>query len=169
MQRNGDESDVTAIVLRTVRREDFPALFEIQADPESNAMAGTKPRTRDAFVAAWERNLADPGINARVIEVGRRDGGGREIAGSISCFAAEGHECVGYWIARAHWGRGVASRALELFLREEARRPLHATTASTNGPSQRILTKCGFRRVGQRMGEETERYLGIEIVDFVLE
>ena len=130
-------------------------------------MAGTKPRTWEVFAAAWERNFADPGVNGRVIEI---DGaGGREIIGSIARFQADGHDCVGYWIARAHWGKGVASHALRVFLSEEPRRPLHATTARTNAPSRHILEKCGFRCVGFRMGEETERYVAREIADFVLE
>lgn len=142
-------------------------MFEMEIEPESNAMVGTKPRTREVFFAAWERNLADPGVNARVIEI---DGvGGREIVGSIARFQADGHDCVGYWIARSHWGKGYASRALAMFLGEERRRPLHATTASTNAPSRRILEKCGFRCVGFRKGEETERFVAREIADFVLE
>jgi len=98
------------IRLRPVVPGDSPALFDMQLDPEGNAMAGTKPRTHEAFFAAWERNLADPGIRARVIEI---DGvHGPEIVGTISRFQADGHDCVGYWIARAHWGKGIASRAV---------------------------------------------------------
>lgn len=138
-------------------------LYDLQNDPESNEMAGTKPRTREAFFAVWERVVVDPKINSRVIEAGGA------IAGSISCFQAEGRDCVGYWIARSHWGQGIASRALALFLAEERRRPLHATVARANAASHRILEKCGFRCVGYRMGEETERFIAREIADFVLE
>jgi RimJ/RimL family protein N-acetyltransferase len=169
---NRREGRADAITLRPIVPADLPALFEIQTDPEGNLMAGTKPRTREVFFAAWERNFRDPGVNSRVIEIdGERRGGGSglEVVGSISRFQADGHDCVGYWIARAHWGEGIASRALVMFLGEERRRPLHATTASTNDPSRRILEKCGFRCVGLRMGEETERFVAREIADFVLE
>lgn len=161
MQRREDRSD--AIRLRPTGPDDLPALFEIQSDLESNAMAGTKPRTREMFSGVWERSFADPRVNSRVIEI---DG---VIVGSIGCFQAEGHDCIGYWVARSHWGKGVASRALTMFLEEERRRPLHATTTGANAASQRILQKCGFRFVGLRMGEETERYVAGEIADFVLE
>lgn len=164
------DSRTDAIRLRSVGPGDLPALFELQTDPESNHMAGTKPRTREAFFAAWERNWVDPGVNACVIELDdARGGGGFEVVGNISRFQAEGHDCVGYWIARAHWGRGIASRALTMFLVEERRRPLHATAARTNARSHRILEKCGFRCVGYRLGEETERFVAREIADFVLE
>ncbi len=155
------------IRLRPVAHSDLPALFEMQTDPESNAMAGTKPRTREVFVSAWERNLVDPGVNARVIEI---DGAGEpEIVGTISRFQADGHDCVGYWIERAHWGKGIASRALMIFLDEERRRPLHATSARTNAPSRHILEKGGFRCVGYRMCEETDRFVAREIAEFVLD
>ncbi|MDX2115611.1 MAG: GNAT family N-acetyltransferase [Planctomycetota bacterium] len=156
-----------AVRLRPLRPDDLARLFDVQLDPESNEMAGTKSRSREAFLAAWARNMADPGINSRVIEI---DGPlEAEIAGSISCFQADGHDCVGYWIARPHWGKGVASRALALFLVEERRRPLHATAACANDRSRRILEKCGFRLVGTRMGEETDRFLAREVAEYVLE
>ncbi|MBL8762850.1 MAG: GNAT family N-acetyltransferase [Phycisphaerae bacterium] len=158
------------IRLRPVEPRDLPALFEIQTDPESNAMAGTKPRTREVFLAAWERNLADPGVNARVIEIDApRAEGQPEIVGTIARFQADGHDCVGYWIARPHWGKRIASRALPLFLAQEPRRPLRATIARANAPSRHILEKSGFRCLGFRMGEETDRFLPLEIADFVLD
>ena len=149
--------------LRPTTAADLPTLFELQSDLKSNSMAGTKPRTREVFFAAWERNFADPGVNARVIEIGG------VVVGSIARFQADGHDCVGYWIARAHWGKGVASRALAQFLAEEPRRPLHATAASSNAPSRHILEKCGFRLTGLRMGEETDRYEAREVAQYVLE
>lgn len=154
--------------LRVTCADDLPVMFEMQDDAESNDMAGTKPRTREAFFAAWARNFADPGVNSRVIEI-IGTGGAAEIVGSIARFQAHGLDHVGYWIARAQWGKGIASRALALFLAEETRRPLHATTARTNAASQHILEKCGFRCVGHLMGEETDRYLAREISEFVLD
>jgi RimJ/RimL family protein N-acetyltransferase len=51
---------------------------------------------------------------------------------------------VGYWVARSHWGRGVATAALAAFLEEETRRPLIAGVAVHNPGSRRVLEKCGF-------------------------
>ena len=166
-QPHPQPAPVLSLRLRPTTAHDLPALYEIQTDPESNDMAGTKPRNRDMFFAVWERHFVDPGINARVIEIDV--GRGLELVGSIARFQADGHDAVGYWIARPHWGKGIASRALALFLAEDRRRPLHATTASTNAQSRRILERCGFRCVGLRMGEETERFVAREIADFVLE
>lgn len=149
--------------LRATLPADVPMLFTLQNDPEANQMAGTKPRSREAFFAVWEKIFTDPNVRSRVIEV---DG---VVAGGVSCFQAEGRDALGYWIAKQHWGRGIASRAVAVFLQEEPRRPLHATVARANARSQRVLEKCGFRLVEFRMGEETERYVGCELAEFVLE
>ncbi len=157
----------TPVYLRRTQPSDLPVLYEMQTDPESNRMAGTKPRTREVFFSVWAGHFENPLLNTRVIEV---DGpSGRHVVGGISCFQADGHDCVGYWIARDHWGKAIASRALTMFLLEEPRRPLHATAATTNAVSHRILEKNGFRRTGTRMGEETDRFLAREIADYVLE
>jgi RimJ/RimL family protein N-acetyltransferase len=149
-------------------------LFEIGSDPLACEMAGVKPRTREAFMTRWKEVLADPAINTRVIEIAATRVGGAgelEFAGSISVFQAPGEarDSIGYWLAREYWGRGIASRALAMFLHDEPRRPLHATAAMTNIASHRVLLKNGFRLVGTRMGEETDRYMAREIAEFVLE
>lgn len=152
----------TPIYLRPVQPADIPELFRQQSDPESNEMAGTKPRGPEAFQAVWDRIFQDPAVVSRVIVQDEL------VVGGINCFVADGLDSVGYWIAREHWGRGIASRALRLFLAEVPRRPLHATAARANVASIHILQKCGFRLTGYHMGEETERYLAREVATFML-
>lgn len=160
------------IRLRRTEPGDLAGLFVIQSDPEANAMAGTKPRSRAEFFARWDDIFKDSRINGLVIELRDEASDGHMLVGSIACFQAAdegGRDCVGYWIARRYWGRGIASRALELFLHEECRRPLYATAASSNAASRHILEKNGFRLTGLRVCEETERYIGREVAEFVLE
>lgn len=156
-ERSGD------VRLRPVTEGDLARMFEIQLDHESNVMAGTKPRTREVFFGNWANQFGNAKVRPRVIEV---EG---ELAGSIGCFQAEERDCMGYWIARRYWGKGIGSRALKMFLEEETRRPLHATAASANAASRRILEKCGFELVEEKMGEETERYLKCQIAEYVLQ
>jgi RimJ/RimL family protein N-acetyltransferase len=151
------------VSLRPVTPADLEFMFQIGLDPESNAMAGTKPRTREAFFEAWAQHIKNPAIHTRVIVHGG------ELAGSISCFQVGEENHVGYWLAREHWGKGVASLAVKMFLEVELRRPLRATVARANVASTRVLAKCGFRCVGYRQGEETERYSAREVGDFVLD
>lgn len=150
--------------LRAAEAGDLPVLYAYQLDPEANRLAGTKPRSEEAFRAVWERSCGEPGVVARVIECGG------VVVGSVACFRMEdGAHAVGYWIGREHWGKGYASRALALLLGEVQRRPLRAEVARHNAASVRVLERCGFRRTGVRMGEETERYVACEVVSFVLE
>lgn len=168
-----------AIRLRRTEPRDLEALYIIQSDPECNELAGTKPRPRDVFFSRWDHIFTDPQVNGLVIELRTGEPNTFELVGSIACFQADAsgsvsatsklNNCVGYWIARPHWGRGIASRALALFLEQEPRRPLHATTAATNAASRHILQKNGFRLTGLRRGEETDRYLARDIADFILE
>ncbi len=93
---------------------------------------------------------------------------GAKNAGSDGLAAGGERFDVGYGLGRAHWGRGIASRALALLLAEVPHRPLYATVAASNAASIRVLEKHGFRIVERFMGEETERYLPCEEVTMTL-
>jgi RimJ/RimL family protein N-acetyltransferase len=80
------------------------------------------------------------------------------IVGYISSFPMDGQDHVGYWIDRAYWGIGIASRALHLLLGEVTKRPLVAITASSNAASIRVLQKCGFVLEQVRLSPATDRY-----------
>src|SRR2546423_61403 len=121
------------VFLRKTAPHDLPTLFRQQQDPEGNSMAGTKPHTEESFRAVWERVFADPSVEPRVIVEGGH--GGELVLGGITCFQRDGLDMIGYWIDRPHWGRGIASQALALFLQEFKRRPLHATAARDNAAS----------------------------------
>lgn len=149
--------------LRPTTVSDLPTLFRFQLDPESNLMAGTKAHSEAAYHAHWTGVLADPAITPRTIL--HHD----EIVGGISCFFRDGAYQIGYWIAREHWGKGIATQALRLLLAEVSIRPLHATAARSNAGSIRILESCGFRCTGFHDGEETPRYLACEVASFVLD
>lgn len=65
----------------------------------------------------------------------------------------------------AHWGKGIATRALAAFLDLETRRPLEARVAQDNRASLRVLEKNGFSVVGtdrffaNARGEEIDEYV----------
>lgn len=168
-----------ALSLRPPTPLDVPLMYAIGCDPVSCEMAGVKPRTREAFEAVHRKASADPRIVTRVIEMMRLGAASEpctgEFVGSISVFQAplegstEERDNVGYWLAREHWSKGIASRALAMFLQEEPRRPLHATAAMSNLASHRVLLRNGFRFVNRHMCAETERYLAREVGEFVLE
>lgn len=132
-----------SVTIRPVREDDLPILFEHQRDPQANAMAAFPPREREAFMEHWTKILSDASLVASAIELDGR------VVGNVGSFEFEGRREVGYWIDRAVWGRGVATRALAAFLQQETRRPLFAGVAPHNAGSMRVLEKCGFERTGE--------------------
>jgi RimJ/RimL family protein N-acetyltransferase len=148
--------------LRPVEPGDLPRMFEMQLDPESNRVAVTIPRTREAFDSHWAKALGDPVNTTRAVLF---DG---QMVGYISSFPMDGENHVGYWIDRAHWGLGIASRALSLLLNEVTKRPLVATAATSNGASVRVLQKCGFVIEDVRHSPASDRYPECEEAVLVL-
>ena len=156
-----------AISLRRTTAADLPLLHELELDQASNTLAGTKPRDWAAFHARWLQILADSdgtatGVIPRVIVA---DGG---VVGAVNISPHEGRDAIGYWIAREHWGRGIATRAVALLLSEFPRRPIFATTAGHNHPSIRVLEKSGFQIVSRGLTQETARTVQRETVTLML-
>src|SRR4051812_35613409 len=125
--------------LRKVEPGDLPIFYEQQLDPDATRMAAFPARDRVSFDAHWEKNiLGNRDAITRTIVV---DG---EVAGNIGSWPQEGVRLVGYWIGKQHWGKGVATSALEAFLHIVTERPLHAHVVKHNVGSIRVLEKCGF-------------------------
>ncbi|HET6572616.1 MAG TPA: GNAT family N-acetyltransferase [Fimbriiglobus sp.] len=163
-QRLGNDSPTTCdrVRLRPVEAGDLPRMYDLQLDPDSNRMAVTIPRAREAFDSHWAKSLGDPANIIRAILFDEA------FVGYISCFPAEGQDHVGYWIDRTFWGKGIASRALQVLLLEVAKRPLIATVATSNAVSLRVLQKCGFAVEQVRRDPATDRYPECEVAVLVL-
>ena len=127
-----------SLYLRDVAKEDLLAFFAHQQDPVAHQMAGFQPREREAFMVHWTNILANESVFKQTIVFEST------VAGNVLCFEASGKRLVGYWVDRAYWGRGIASRALAQFVSQIPTRPLHAYVAKANGGSIRVLEKCGF-------------------------
>lgn len=161
MTKSGEDA-LVRIALRETVRDDLPLFYEHQKDPEANRMAAFTPKDpadRQRFDEHWERILGADAIVVRTITAGG------EVVGHISLFEMFGDLEVTYWLAKEHWGRGFATRALELFLREVTVRPLHGRAAKGNAASDRVLEKCGFRRCGE--GSGFSDYLGEDVEEWV--
>ncbi len=133
------------ITLRAATEADASLFFEHQEDAAAVRMvAGPPKRDREAYFEHWIRTSKDPAVARRAIVV-------------------EGVPEVCYWLGREFWGKGIASDALALFLKEEQRRPLVGRVAKRNPASIRVLQKCGFSIVSEDKtphgGEEVEGFL----------
>ena len=136
------------ISLRTIQESDLAIFFEQQLDAEAVRMAAFPARDLDAFMVHWQKIMADDKVINRTIDFGG------QVAGNIVCWEQSGEWKVGYWLGKEFWGQGIASAALRLFLPLVQVRPLHASVASHNQASIRVLQKCGFVMTG------ADRFLG---------
>ena len=144
------------VTLRNVIPDDLPILFQNQLDADSNRMAFMRPHSRADFDIHWDRILKDAKVTVKAVVVGDR------LSGCISSYPMEGLTYVGYWIAKPFWGRGIATRALQLLLADVSERPLHARVATANIASLRVLEKCGFSVIAHEMSPDTERLVACE-------
>jgi RimJ/RimL family protein N-acetyltransferase len=151
------------VSLRPLEDGDLDAIFRQATDPDAIHMAAFTPQNqtdRDAFLSRMSRIRADPSTTNRVIEV---DGA---LAGTIAAFYVDNELEVTYWVERAHWGKGIASAALQLLLVEVGERPVYGRAASDNAGSLRVLEKAGFQRIGVDRGFAAGR--GEEIEETIL-
>ena len=151
------------VSLRPIEDRDLDTIFEQVTDPESVRMAAFTAENqfdRRAFLHRMSRLLADTSAVNRVIDV---DGA---VAGTIASFRIDNRAEVTYWVGRTHWGKGIATAALELLLAETVERPVYGRAASDNAGSLRVLEKAGFRRVGVNRGFAAGR--GEEIEETIL-
>jgi RimJ/RimL family protein N-acetyltransferase len=124
-----------------VTNDDLPIFFEHQLDPVANRMAAftsRDPADRNAFDAHWAKILHDPTVTMKTILLAGR------VVGSVGKFELSGKPNITYWIGREYWGKGLATRALSMFLTQVKTRPLYASAAKDNVASIRVLEKCGF-------------------------
>lgn len=140
MTREPSDAAAPAVELRPVEPPDVLVFFEHQRDTEAVRMAAFASRDREEHVAHWSGILRDRSAVARSVLVAG------EVVGNVVSWPQDSERLVGYWIARERWGRGIATRAVGLFLEEVRDRPLVAYVAESNFGSIRVLEKCGFTR-----------------------
>lgn len=154
------------ITLTKTEKEDLNAFFQFQLDKEANYMAAftaKDPNDKIAYIEKYSKFLYDPAINMKTIKMDD------EIVGSIAKFVIENEAGITYWIDRKFWGQGIATKALQDFLKEEKTRPIIGATAFDNYGSQKVLEKCGFVKTGTDKGFANARQMEIEEFIYRLE
>ncbi len=149
--------------LRAVRDADLRVIWTNLRDPEASWMAafGTRDASFEAFAERWQKNASEGTTLSRSIVV---DG---TVVGFVARFLRDGRPEVTYWVAREHWGQGIATAALRALLELERTRPLYASAAQDNARSLRVLTACGFVVTGSERAFADAR--GEEIDEVFLE
>lgn len=147
------------ITLTKSVNDDLNNFFQFQLDKEANYLAAftsKDPHDKAAYIEKYTRHLMDPTINTQTIRVND------VIAGSIAKFVIENDAEITYWIDRKFWGMGIATTALNDFLKMEKNRPIYGRVAFDNYGSQKVLEKCGFIKIGKDKGFANARQVEIE-------
>ncbi len=137
----------TDVTLREVIDSDLPIFFEQESDPDARYMAAFTSEDRndrEAFMAHWARIRSNSSNIVRTILADGQVAGSMFSWSEVDAAGERTHE-VGYWLGKAYWGQGIATRALALLLRELPMRPLYAHAAKDNLASIRVLEHCGFK------------------------
>ena len=139
------------LLLRPGFPEDAPALASAIADKAIVTNLAVVPwpytmRDAEAFLASPR----DPILPSLLIF--ERTSGAPELVGCCGLSRRpSGSVELGYWIARPHWGRGLATEAAQMLI-EIARtlglRSLEAGHFVDNPASARVLEKLGFVALG---------------------
>jgi RimJ/RimL family protein N-acetyltransferase len=139
------------LLLRPGWAEDAPALARAIADEQVVRNLATAPwpyvlEDAEAFLASPR----DPAMPSFLITE-RTDGEPRIIGSCGLVRRPSGAVELGYWIGRAHWGKGFAteaSRALIEIARTLKLSRLEASHFLDNPASGRVLEKLGFKPTG---------------------
>ena len=151
------------LLLREVRRTDFPASAENAADPLAQAFIGGVRSSRDA----WRSFLCGAG-NWMIHGMGWWTVEDPAIGsvGSVGVFVRESSPDVeiGWTIHRAHWGKGYASEAaraaLDFTVQRHGVRRIVAYVDKGNERSVKVALKLGMRheREADFYGESVSLY-----------
>lgn len=147
------------IKLRLTEISDLDILFQFQMDKEGGYLAAFMPKDptdKFAYLEKYTKLLADPTVNNQTIILDNI------VVGSIAKFVMHGDNEITYWLNRKFWGQGIATKALLEFLVIETNRPIFGRVAFDNFGSQKVLTKCGFVKVGTDKGFANARQKEIE-------
>lgn len=137
--------------LRPHRAEDFEVLVSFVDDEEAFYLAGGG--TRDKTVADMQARIEGYVTEGAFFQVILFEGA---AAGYVAAFEREGKLEVSYWLGRAFWGKGIASRALALWVERlkvshqaTCPRHLYARVAKDHPASICVLEKNGFKVVSE--------------------
>jgi RimJ/RimL family protein N-acetyltransferase len=162
------------LLLRPAWAEDTDALFRAIADERIVRNLATVPwpyRPEHAFTFTQSARRVDRPSSLIFL----RSSGAPELVGGIGIHdTPDGAVELGYWIARAHWGRGYASeagKAVIAFARDALRLPgLVAGHFLDNPSSGSVLRKLGFQPTGAiGMRHCAARGEEVPMAEFVLE
>jgi ribosomal-protein-alanine N-acetyltransferase len=142
-------AELTRCTLRPFEAGDVEALARHANDPLVSAYL------RDYFPHPYTRGDAEKWVafasgagreDNLVIEIDGEAAGGVAVVPGLDVHRIRAE--IGYWLGRAHWGKGVASEVAKFYgdhlLRDRGFLRLEAPVFAPNRASARVLEKAGF-------------------------
>ncbi|CAL4936427.1 unnamed protein product [Urochloa decumbens] len=141
------------VTLRKFELSDVDAMMTWASDPLVAAACRWDPYESTEPLLAFLRDVVLPHPWFRAICISVADGEDPRPVGAVSV-SPTGDPCrfeLGYVLARAHWGKGVATAAVKrtvaaVFGEVEGLQRVEALVDVANPASQRVLEKAGFTR-----------------------
>ncbi|GAB3742966.1 GNAT family N-acetyltransferase [Microlunatus parietis] len=150
------------LVLRAPEPDDAADLFVWRSDPvvqRYNSEPMREVAEAAALIAELRREYADRRAIHWLVTL-RDDDRPVGLFGYVGWAPGHHRADVGYDLRRDHWGRGIATEALDLLLRFGFDRMdlnrVEAQTIADNHESVRLLERLGFRRDGLRRSYSLE-------------
>jgi aminoglycoside 6'-N-acetyltransferase len=138
------------VVLRRLRRSDLAAFQAYRHDPELGRYQGWSAQSdADAQAFIDEMAAAPPFVRGQWLQLGIADAASDALIGDIGlCLDSDGRSAeIGFTLARAHQGRGLATaavaQALQLLWDRDIERVV-GITDTRNRASLRLLERLGF-------------------------
>ncbi|WP_096271049.1 GNAT family N-acetyltransferase [Paucisalibacillus globulus] len=151
------------LVLRDVNEGDLPIFYSYQTDRSANYMAAftaKDPLDEKAFLRHWNKIMSDETV---IIKTIIKD---NTVVGHIAKFEMFGSPEITYWLGKEHWGQGIATEALKMFLNLVTIRPIFARAAKDNLASLKVLNKCDFQIISEDKAFANAR--GMVVEEYVL-
>lgn len=141
------------LLFRDHEPADLEAYCQMEADPEVRRYVGGSPRPRDAAEQKFRAGLHRPESQRLWMWATIYKPEGRYI-GRCGVY---GEGSLAFYLARAYWGRGLATEAGRAFVNfgfDELHLPRIVTAVEVgNDASVRVLDKLGFALVRTEQGE----------------
>jgi [ribosomal protein S5]-alanine N-acetyltransferase len=161
------------LLFRSHEPSDLDAYCAIEADAEFRRYVGGAPRTREqaekkfrsAHLHTPPKQLA---LHATIYKPEQRYIGYCGIYPHFSPAGPpiKGEGTLACYIARAYWGRGLATEAARAFLQygfnELKLKRIVASVQQGNDASQHILEKLGFQLINTRQGPRTYLHFALD-------
>ncbi len=157
-------TETKRFLLRPLRAEDAPGMFELDSDPEVHRYLGNQPiqalSESEAVIRMVQQQYADFGIGRwAVIDKATQDFiGWSGLKYEWNTRSQSRYYDLGYRIRRKYWGQGIASEtaraALEFGFDRLSLSEICAAAHVENAASNKVLLNCGFSQ------QETFEYDG---------